>query len=500
MKPYLFIIYALMATLTVQAALAVTFGEGVVLVNQDINYTFQEETSIDSLTVGTDHIIFDNDNLSLRPASGEATVNIYGWTDSNNHLFGITGDDQTINFDVNVDGTPGIINITETYYTESFTATTQEQNFTYKEKFNATFNFKEINGTTITENITVEVLNEYTSETTTTNDGSINVLAITPSEYELRITSDNYNPRNAYYTLTQSSNDNITIYLTSNESVVLQVFEVLDTTNQVVPDAVITMQKQITGPEQYVTIAQAKTDSEGKTAIYLQRDTSVYYRFSVTEEETIRPIQPSGNLWTSPNYFIPGIDETVQIIISLEESDIDIISDNYGVTSTLTISEDNNTVTYTWADTRNSILGARMIVNGRYLSSNFTYSKVYDNSSSGITGVLTYDFPIKNNTIYEVKTYLLYSDYQLLDKTTTIRFDADVIIDKDSGLLYAIFILVLVALISLRFGALGSSILAVTSLFLTNKLGLTDLPTSVITSLIALAIIFFIKVKGDDNR
>jgi hypothetical protein len=67
--------------------------------------------------------------------------------------------------------------------------------------------------------------------------------------------------------------------------------------------------------------------------------------------------------------------------------------------------------------------------------------------------------------------------------------------DKNTGILYAILIVLTCALLTLNFGAMGSGIFTVLALFVVKALGLMNLQVVVITTFLAIVIIGFVGFK-----
>lgn len=360
--------------------------------------------------------------------------------------------------------------------------------------------FNESSMTALLQAVTVHTISNLTSFSNITSTGFINIALLYPNSYELRFESANMNPRSIFLTVTNDSTQNVSVYMTENTTTELQVVEVLDTSNTPVEGAVVWLQKQkinITGTR-WVTIQEAQTDYDGKTSVYVERDTTVFYRFAVIYDGTARPIQPTDNLFTGPTSFVPGVTETIQLIVNLEEEPTDFISDDLAIN--WTVEWVNTTaINFTWLDGRNTITGARLLVEASYINETLAYETIANISLSGSFGFINYSIPVINNSVWRLTAFLTYET-----STETVwqgikRFDIDVIIEKNTGLLYAIIIILIVTFLSVEFGPLPSSLMAIGSILPLSYLKLISIPLTIITSLLALAVIFFFRTRKLDE-
>ena len=349
----------------------------------------------------------------------------------------------------------------------------------------------------ITKNVTITTVSNSTSFTNLTNTGTITLSLLTPNNYELRFNNSDYNPISKFITVLNDSAQNISVYMTRNTTAELQVIEVLDTSNQAVEGAIVWLQKEtIGGANQFETIQEAQTNSEGRTSVWVERDVTIFYRFAVVYEGEFRPIQPSGNIFTTKTNFIPGITETLQLVVDLEADVNDFINDLLGIyTNGRFGGEGNNTAIFTFIDARSTIVGGRLKIFGRFLNQTTGFELLSDQTLLGSAGQLNYTFLILTNTQYRAEAYIIYQDREQLVWEAPKSYDVDVLVDKNTGLMYAIFILIVVAFVTVRFGSLVSSILTFASLYLSVRFGFIDIPISIITSMIALCVILFIKLK-----
>ena len=358
--------------------------------------------------------------------------------------------------------------------------------------------FSEENMSLITgQTITISTISNLTSFTNTTTTGFIVIDFLTPNAYELRFNTSGFNPISKFITVLNDSTQNLSVYMTVNESE-LQVIEVVDTSNSPVEGAVVWLQKEIIGgSDQFITIQEAKTNNLGKTTVWVERDVTVFYRFAVIYENIARPIQPNDNTFTEKTYFIPGVTETIQLIIDIEDDPTDFISDRYGVTGDVYLFN-STTVKYDFLDTRSIIEGGKMEVWGKYLNTTNKYQLLRTFTEYGNVGSINYTFAVRNNTIYKIKGFIIYNGSTELYDEIIKKYEGDATVDKNTGLLLGVLIFVVVALLTAKWGPLAGGLTTVGSLFLANIFNFMNLPTTFKTGFLCLIVIVFVRSRKND--
>lgn len=466
----------------------------------------------------------DNKTISLTGLY-DTIVNITAvsaWTGTNINTFNITATQSTYGFSTSASTTNGTIRLsglvkglnylftitpnTSLFNPSSATINPNAQLYNYSftlypyNSFN--FSFAYYNDTLIKHQINVTIIGSDDANNYTTTTGYLNLSALEADFYELRTEATNFSDRKYFFTVTNYSTQTHTIYLALNASTELQVFRILDTTNQEVTGAVLRVQKEtVYGSNLYSNYAEELTNAEGKTNVYLEKGINNYYRFSVVVNGSVKKIYPSLQYYTSKTNFISGVSETVEIVILLEDTTTtDYYNDVYGLVTSMGFYGGGNKVYYSWIDGQNAIEGAAIIIEGKFLDNSTSYEIISVNTSGSTTGNLTYTFTPVNNTIYNILGYINYSGYDLLTDTRVKSYTVTKNVDKNTGLLFAVAILVVTALITIYLGVLLSAVLTFLMIIFTNLVGFTNLPTTVITSLLALAIILLIRVsKGEDE-
>lgn len=468
--------YNLTGSITVSALSNASYNlEG--MYNAIANYTAYNALTNASVSTFTVYLDF-GENLST--TNGSATTGIINNT---NYTLNITGSGFTSRYNItyNVNETPEHVNIS------LYTFNSVRINI-----------FNESNMQLLNQTILIHTISNLTTFSNTTTTGFILIDLLQPNTYELRFESSGFNPRSIFLTVTNDSTQNVSVYMTENITTELQVIEVLNTANQPLEGAIVWLQKEkINGSSQWITIQEAQTDYAGKTSVFVERDVTIFYRFAVIYGGVARPIEPSGNLFTGKTTFIPGISETIQLIIDLEEDPEDFISDALAIAVNCSLT--NLTAFCTIIDGRNSITGAVMRIEASYINETLAYESIANITFTGSSGTLEYNLTEVNNSVWRIRTYLTYETSEALVWETIKSFDTDVIIEKNTGLLYAAIVLIVVFALTVSLGPLASGLIGFAALIPLSYLKLVSIPTGVITGLLALVIIFFFRTRKLDE-
>lgn len=437
-------------------------------------YNAITNASVSSFTVYLD--IGEN----LTTTNGTASTGIINNT---NYTFNISGSGFTSRYNISytVDEATEIVN------TSLYTFNSVRVNI-----------FNESSMGYLLQSVTIHTISNLTTFSNVTSTGFILIDLLTPNYYELRFESVGFNPRSIFLTVTNDSTQNLSVYMTENTTTELQVIEVLNTANQPLEGAVVWLQKEkLNQTPQWVTIQEAQTDYAGKTSVFVERDVTVFYRFAVIYGGVARPIEPSGNLFTGKTTFIPGITETIQLIVDLEEDPEDFISDALAIAVNCSLT--NLTAFCTIIDGRNSITGAVMRIEASYINESLNYESIANVTFSGSSGILTYNITEVNNSVWRIRTYITYETSEALVWETIKSFDADVIIEKNTGLFYAALLLIVVAALTVSLGPLASGLISFSILIPISYLKIISMPVGIITGLLALVIIFFFRTRKLDE-
>lgn len=347
------------------------------------------------------------------------------------------------------------------------------------------------------QNVTIYIIWDDNSSINYTDTGMLDYSFLTPENYELRFSATGFTPISKFVTVTADSTQNLSVYMQENTTTELQVIEVYDTTSTAVEGAIVWLQReQINSSPLYITVQEAQTNSEGQTGVYVVRDTEVYYRFAVIIDGEAVPIEPSGNYFTTPTFFVPGISETIRLVVNLQGGTPDYIADRISLEYTLNWTDaTNTTANFTWINGGNSISGGTLKLYGKYLNSSLAYEYITENSTTGSSGYLLISVPEINNTIFKVVAYVTFDDSEIEIDTLYRTWSVDEIVEKYMGLFLSAIIFIFAAFATIELGALASSVLTFGILAILSIIGFMQIGIGVITGFIALCVIVFMKTR-----
>ena len=306
----------------------IDYGTQNITFSKEGYYNLTQEVTIDTNKTLTFTDVYNNLlNVSVNSLPGNSSINTYsGYVTYGAIRYNYTtttGETaiplvQGLNYSVFFDGggsyasanttlIPNATNTNQTFYVYNFNSV----------RINI---YNQTDSSLMSQAVTIITIRDGLSFYNYTSNGTIILDFLTPEDYELRFSSLDFQDRSMYITVYNDSTQEINVYMTINATTEVQVVEVLDTSNAAVEGAVVWLQKeQLNSTTQWITIQEALTNNEGQTAVYVDRSTSIYYRFAVIVDGVAVPIEPNGNYYTTKTIFIPGITETVQITINLEE-------------------------------------------------------------------------------------------------------------------------------------------------------------------------------------
>jgi len=421
--------------------------------------------------------IYDNNNsynVSFSSTNGTSYVNVLNSTYITAHVFPSGYASQTINF---------------TVINNSFPVKT----------YHYTFNSVRINiyndtsTSLLAQNVSIISIWGTESDTFYTVNGTYVLHLLDPASYELRFSSSGYLDTSLFISVTNDSTQEINVYLPFNTSKELQRFVVVDQVGATVSASIIRLQREVpTFVGLWQTVDEKLTNTDGETGFYVDKSTSVFYRMIVIYNDTVKLI-------TDKTLFLPTVSDIISLQIDLSDAGEDTAISEV-VTSLVTSGVSNETYTFSWVDGANSIVGGRLVVYTEDFNlTGVPASILSDVSLNGFTGSLNYTLPVVNNTRFTVKAYIVYNGDDGLVHEEIVIFGISIIPDKNLGLLIGAVLMLFVAFITISLKPLFSSVLTISVLGILNVMKLIHIPTTVITSFIALAIIFFIKIKKGER-
>ena len=205
------------------------------------------------------------------------TINVFNLTvEQANFSFSSTVTTATGNYSFGVikdyNYTATITPSTSDYLAESdsFIVNTTKYNYTFTlDPYNSVnITFKHYNDTVITEEINATIISSTGVITNTTTTGNILLSLLSPDSYELRTEAASFDDRKYFFIVTDQSTQTITVYLTLNSSLELQVFQLLDTTNADVTGAILRVERETTtGANLWTNYAEEESNAEGKVNV-----------------------------------------------------------------------------------------------------------------------------------------------------------------------------------------------------------------------------------------
>ena len=464
----------------------------------DLNYTFSV-TALQNETLNITGMFDSILNITLSKYPSAATINNFTITTSHQTTSTTTGFVELHT----LQGYLNVINITSSGYASRF-----NQEFTTTALLNSTdytmylFNsiriliYNETSDDLIDfQNVTINTISTLTTFENTSTTGNITLGFLNPTTYELRFSSANYTTTSYFLTVNNDTTQEIKVYLMLNTSNVdSQRVKVIDGGNNAIGGSTIWLQKEDVGT--FTTVNQRISGSDGLATFYVKKDIDQYYRFIVIQDGTVV-------LTTEKTVFVPGIDDIIELVITAADiTDDTALVDFWSINTTVWITGDNEEIiNYQFIDGQDTINGGRLLITMEDLLTGEIITK-YNITKTGNNGLYTVALDELNDSIYNIKAYITYSDgTELVVWEGTKTFTITVIVKRNTGLLYAILILLFAAFLTSKdFNPLFSLIISFGILIPLTYLKIISVPIGVITGFITLAIIVFIKIRGGGNQ
>jgi len=208
------------------------------------------------------------------------------------------------------------------------------------------------------------------------------------------------------------------------------------------------------------------------------------------------PIEPNGNIFTTPTIFIPGVDEIVRLVINLAGATPDYIGDRIAIVANLSLASDNQTANFTWIDGGNTVSGGKLVLYGKYLNSSLVYEYISEINTTGSSGNLELIIPEINNTIFNVKAFLLVGSTEVYYSELFKTWEITEIIDKYMGIFLAAIVFIFAAFATKKLGALASGSISIGTLVILSIAGFVLIPVGVVTGFLCLFVIIFFKTRN----
>ena len=150
---------------------------------------------------------------------------------------------------------------------------------------NITFR-NEIDNNLITTNVSIELISDILSYVNRTDTGNLFLDLLSPQTYTVRYSALGFDERFYYFTLSNRSYNEITLYLT-NASFTNVTATVYDQNNNLLEGAIINYLKYDADTNSYILMGMAITNFEGVTPLPIVLDTE-YYKFQIYYSNILR--------------------------------------------------------------------------------------------------------------------------------------------------------------------------------------------------------------------
>jgi hypothetical protein len=350
--------------------------------------------------------------------------------------------------------------------------TTNSINFTIRD---------EITDVLITDEVTIEFISDVASYNYTTNTGSKYVDLVTPANYTIRYSSDNYGgPRHVYLTVNNNTFQEQTLYLLNSTIGTETTFVVYDaTTLTKLEGAVVSVQRYNQLDNVYTLIGSYTTDISGSAFFDLEHDTELY---------KILVEYPLGTLkYTSSPMYITSA--TNNVYIDLYEDPTTTYFNSKDITFSLDYVSATTTIDTTWVDSSAVASNYCLYVKkyGQYSNEVINSSCTTSNSASISLGGLT-----ENTTYYGVLTATIGGEETNLGVVWQ-TFQDDQLDSGAFGVFMTILLFTMFAFLSMIHSY--SVILAGTSLIFAKLLGILAIGWPMIITVLIGSIVLVIIVE-----
>lgn len=375
----------------------ITVCDNVRCVNDSISWTSMARLNItvENMITGLNINNFSVYNNGV--LNGNTTTGVY-------FLDNLTETDYVINVDVpGFENSSANVTINSTYQTLQFTLyTTNSINFTFKD---------EITGSIVSgNNIAIELISDIYSNNYSTNDGTLYLDLLSPSEYAIRYSAENYTERFYYFNLQNRSHTDLTLYLASNTTAAEVTATVYDEGSRLIEDAYVKALRYDLESNSYIVQEIMKTNFEGKTQLHLFLNTE-FYKFII--EYPLGTVKKE----TSPTYIY---ETTLNFQILLGEQVASNFYNSQDVSYSLVFNDDTNNFRYTYSDSNNIVSQGCLEV---YSITSFGDTLYNSSCVSSATATILLGVDNSTYTTYRADSYVYFgtdkyylgSEYKIFD-------------------------------------------------------------------------------------
>jgi len=456
-----------------------------------VNYSYPENITIDT---GNDGSI-DYTNTTVFNTTETIDLNV---TAINDYLHDTcTADWQTGTCDVpfNVSSAAaGILGISGINITGEYLDTVGDCSESYYEDavyfwFAEEDSLDGVNGSA--EYVIMDTNSESVYNTSVSNVANITVCTFGNSTYTVNMTliywNESSDQRSYYFYEAEIDSvdpENITLYqIPSADSEKVEI-TVRDANDNTVPDAYVNIQRYYVDENTYRTVTIGKTDGTGKFITYLYMDT-VYYKFTISLAGVV------SNTYSAMT-ITDTTDDPETLTLYTSEGATQFFDVRKNVGGTCYTNYTTNYTICTVADATGLLTSARLIVEHSELAGPET---ICDTSGTGSAITLSCFLGADANGTYYYKLILIPSPNPPYVFATGYAYLAEMNIFGDVGLFPAFMLVLATATIAIFNAPLGA-VMAVVGLGAGMALDVIEISGAAVVSLIAVAMIIFMKGRG----
>lgn len=236
------------------------------------------------------------------------------------------------------------------------------------------------------KSVTVQVISDTYGANYTIMNGSLYVDLLSPTEYRITVSSDQYTKRDYYLTLSNNSHNDLEAFLLSTGNSTEVTFTVKDSSGVALENALIMLKRgYIISPNtySYLSVAHAKTDVEGKAVINVDFNDAFYQIVASRNNSVLNTI--------GAKIFSTEINLVLNLIPSAFSS-IDALGKT--VTS-LSFNNITKTFSYSFTNLLGTSLTGRLVVNRE---ENGDVANICSTSTTASSGTLLCVWNISNQT------------------------------------------------------------------------------------------------------
>ncbi len=344
--------------------------------------------------------------------------------------------------------------------------------------------FDEITDTLIVKNATILLIGDTSSDNFTLQTGELFVQGLAAGEYRVNYVSNKYTKRDHYIQVINGTNSSVRLYLLSITNGTDVTFVVQDESGNKLQNATISLKRYFQSSNSYRTVAQARTNFEGRSIIDVDFNDAFYETFTTFG---------SFSLATVGTKII-----TITMILTLNLipdpfAAVDVLSD---ITSSLSFNNNTQTFKYVFLSKSGVDREAKLEVR-RTGGLNATLVCTATSISSGATLLCPVNTTATEGT-YVASGFILAEGTFVMTATTSILTGIITQLSniwKSQGIFFSIMVAGTMGLLGAIVSPSVGIIMFLGGLIVVNFMGLTVITTAIIASFILLGGIIIFRMK-----